>query len=120
MLLQMNKNCPNFDPMMFGAALWLCLHCAALRYPDKPTAMDKKHFCDFYKSVQYIIPCDGCQIGYQKMLNITKFGAKDLKSRETLFAWTVKIHNMVNQRIGKPIKGDADYWMPKYMALAQK
>lgn len=117
----MNKgNRPNFDPKIWGNSFWLALHLSALRYPDVPTASDKKNFLTFFKSLQYILPCDGCCKGFEKILEMTKFGAKDLKNRDTLFAWTVKAHSLVNEKTGKPSKNFHGYWRKQYMALANK
>jgi len=83
-----------------------------------PTADDKTHFADFYKNLQYTLPCDGCCKGFKKVLEITKFGAKDLKNRDALFAWTVKAHALVNAKLGKTPRDDPEFWKKQYLALA--
>lgn len=111
---------PNFDPTLWGPGFWFSLHLAALRFPVNPTAEDKKHFGDFVRTIQYILPCAGCCKGFKAILEMTKFGAKDLKTRDTLFAWTVLAHSLVNRKTGKPEKNDPIMWKTKYMALALK
>lgn len=83
-----------------------------------PTVDDKKNYGSFIKSIQYILPCDGCCRGFKTILEATKFGAKDLKSRDTLFAWTVLAHAMVNQKTGKPARNEPEYWKRQYLKLA--
>jgi hypothetical protein len=49
---------------------------------------------------------------------MTKFGPKDLANRDTLFAWTVKAHALVNAKTGKTPRDDPAFWKAKYLALA--
>jgi hypothetical protein len=110
---------PNFPPDLWGPGFWFsAIHLPALRYPIKPTAEDKKHFGDYIRSMVYIIPCDGCCKGFKAILEMTKFGAKDLKSRDALFAWSVKAHSLVNKKTGKPERNDPEMWKKQYMKLA--
>jgi hypothetical protein len=108
----------NFSPDLFGPGVWFLLHTSSLRYPVKPTADDKKHFNSFIRSIQYALPCGGCCRGFKAILEMTKFGAKDLKSRDALFAWTVLAHSLVNKKIGKPERNDPKFWKSQYMKLA--
>ncbi|AAC96832.1 FAD-linked sulfhydryl oxidase [Paramecium bursaria Chlorella virus AN69C] len=114
------NNVPNFDPNIWGPSVWLMIHLSALRYPKNPTAVDKKNFAAFYRSFPFILPCTGCCKGFTKILEMTKFGAKDLQSRDTLFAWTVKAHSLVNIKTGKPPRDEPEYWKKQYLALANK
>jgi hypothetical protein len=109
---------PNFDPKLWGGHFWLVTHLSSLRYPENPTESDKRHFFAFYKNLQYILPCDGCCKGFQIILEQTKFGDKDLKNRDRLFAWTVKAHDMVNAKTGKPTGTHWKVWKQRYMKLA--
>lgn len=108
----------NFDPKLWGPSAWFFLHLAALRYPMKPTAADKKNYGDFFKSMRFVLPCDGCCKGFEQILIITKFGSKDLADRDKLFAWTVKAHALVNAKTGKPPRDEPEFWKKKYMELA--
>ena len=107
-----------FPPATWGPSAWLLIHLAALRFPDRPTAEDRRRFSAFLKSLQHVLPCDGCCKGFQKILEITNFGPATLRSRDTLFEWTVIAHNMVNQKTGKPVRDDWRAWKAKYSALA--
>lgn len=109
---------PGFDPKMWGPGVWFMLHLAALRYPDAPTTEDKKRFGAFVRSLQYVLPCDGCCLGFQQILRTTNFGPTVLTNRDSLFKWTVDAHNMVNAKTGKPVREDWKVWMKKYMALS--
>ena len=108
----------NFPPELWGSSFWFCIHILALRYPTNPTAADKKNYARFFKSLQFVLPCDGCCKGFERVLELSKFGPKDLANRDTLFAWTVKAHALVNAKTGKPPRDDPAFWKAKYLALA--
>ena len=115
----MNANAAlNFDPKLWGPGFWFALHLSALRFPVNPTTADKKNYSDFIKSMQYVLPCEGCCKGFKAILEMTKFGVKDLKTRDALFAWTVLAHSLVNSKTGKPARNEPDFWKKQYMKLA--
>ncbi len=114
----MTNKAINFDPKQWGPSFWFCIHILALRYPTNPTPADKKNYSTFFKSLRFVLPCDGCCKGFERILEMTKFGAKDLANRDTLFAWTVKAHALVNAKTGKIPRDDPAFWREKYMKLA--
>jgi len=114
----MSATRPGFDPNQWGSGTWFLLHLSALRYPMKPTANDKAHMSAFITNLQYVLPCDGCCKGMQKILEMTQFGPKDLANTDALFAWTVTAHSLVNEKTGKPARNDWQKWKKSYMALA--
>tara|TARA_Y100000590_G_scaffold456915_1_gene608427 strand:- start:232 stop:636 length:405 start_codon:yes stop_codon:yes gene_type:complete len=90
----------SIDPNSWGPSGWNFIHYTALGYPDNPTEEDKKNYKIFYQSLQHTLPCVKCSLNYKenlKELPIDKF----LGSKEDLFKWTVDIHNMVNNELGK-------------------
>lgn len=113
-----SKEKTNFPPKIWGPGVWFLLHLSALRFPSNPTIEDKKNYSNFIKSLQYVLPCEGCCKGFKTILEMTKFGAKDLKNQDTLFAWTVKAHSIVNVKTGKQPRDDPDFWKKQYMKLA--
>lgn len=89
------------DPTVWGPHMWNTLHYVALGYPDNPSIIDKNQYADFFMSLHKVIPCITCAKHYQEMvqsLSVVPF----LESQSSLFEWTVKIHNLVNKRLGKP------------------
>ncbi len=114
----MSDKTPAFPPSTWGPSAWLLIHLTALRYPERPTTDDKKRFSAFIKSLQYVLPCEGCCKGFQKIIEATQFGPATLRDRDALFEWTVIAHNMVNQKLGKPVRTDWRAWKSQYMALA--
>jgi len=90
----------SIDPNMWGSSGWKFIHYTALGYPDNPTEEDKKNYKLFYYNLQNTLPCLKCSLNYKeniKELPIDNF----LGSKEDLFKWTVNIHNMVNNELGK-------------------
>jgi len=90
-------------PSIWGKCAWNFLHLVSLSYPENPTEEDKKHYYDFFYSLQYILPCEKCQVNLRNHLKKTPLSDEILSSRTTLVRWLVDLHNMVNYYTGKPI-----------------
>lgn len=79
-------------PGIWGPNLWGTLHLLCLA----GTATS-----EFIYAFAEVIPCPRCAAHFKELINEVPFpnGAEPLE----LFKWSVSIHNMVNERIGKPI-----------------
>jgi len=89
-------------PRVWGPYIWTSIHLVALGYPEKPTAVDKLNYKLFFSTLGNVLPCSKCTKNYSRHfmeLPIDKF----LESRESLFNWTVKLHNIVNAETGTPV-----------------
>ena len=89
---------------LWGSQLWHVLHCVTFDYPETPSAADKLHYLQFFQSLAFVLPCEKCQKHFQELM-----GPKSplplspaLKNRDTLSRWLVDVHNLVNERTGKP------------------
>lgn len=88
-------------PKDWGAHTWKALHYIAIGYPQKPSAIDKINYSDFFMSLHKVLPCMSCADHYKAM--IEKFPpTKFMSNPDDLFQWTVDIHNKVNERLGYP------------------
>lgn len=88
-------------PKIWGPKAWFFIHAIALNYPKNPTFQQKREYSNFFKSLKYVLPCDACAKNYG--INIEKYPIDNyLDTTETLFNWTVDLHNMVNYETGKP------------------
>jgi cbb3-type cytochrome oxidase subunit 3 len=87
------------NPSLWGPSLWNSIHYIALGYPENnPSDNISSKYVQFFKSLSVVIPCDECKIHFNQMLiNYPP----NLKSKETLFKWSVDIHNLVNKRLNK-------------------
>jgi hypothetical protein len=87
----------------WGKPMWQSMHYVALKYPQNPTNEEKMNYMNYYKSIGDILPCPPCRKHYKKMLEDHPMNDEVMQSNDTLFAWTVFLHNKVNQRLGKKI-----------------
>ena len=85
---------------VWGKEGWRFVHSVALSYPLKPTKEDKENYLNFFKSLQYVLPCPICADNFKKKIEKTP---PNLENRKTLFHWTVDAHNEVNKENGKKI-----------------
>lgn len=90
----------SINPNLWGSSGWSFLHYTALAYPDNPTKKDKINYKIFFYSLQNTLPCLKCALNYRQNIREIPID-KSLNSREDLFKWTVDIHNMVNNELGK-------------------
>ncbi len=95
------------NPKIWGKAGWKFLYSVALDYPLNPSADVVDHYVRFFANVQSILPCQVCQVNYAKHLQQLPMTSY-LKNRETLFLWLVKMNNLVNQELQKPMLTPAD------------
>ena len=74
----------------------------ALGYPGSPKINDQFHYKRFYLDIQYILPCDKCRRHYRVHMKRLPINPFLRGGRKALFAWVLRIHNMVNADLGKP------------------
>lgn len=95
-------------PDIWGKHLWYSIHFIALDYPEQPSTNDRENYRTFFENLWKVIPCYKCSRNYQdhlRHLPLVSDRGDYLASRDTLFAWTVELHNMVNRMLGKPEMG---------------
>ena len=120
----MNPQCDfystnGFQPTFWGPGVWHLLHVTAANFPCQPTQDDRRAFKAFVESLAGMLPCAACRAHFGAMVAGQR-GAKleltpsALKDRFALFAWTVRVHNEVNRRLGKPIYTDSKQWFIYY------
>lgn len=100
------------DTRIWGPHMWEFLHTVSFNYPETPTQQDKKDMISFFHAAARILPCEKCQVHFQKLLQTDPIEAH-VESREVLSRWLVHAHNQVNTRIHKPSM-DYDFVRDKY------
>ena len=90
------------DPTIWGPKLWFMIHTIALNYPDNPTYQDRRSYEEFYNSLKFVIPCEKCRIHYTQRLKRMPI-INHLDNSNTLFKYTVDLHNQVNKSLNKKI-----------------
>ena len=89
----------SMRPSVWGPIFWNTMHIVSLGYPADPTE-EQRHAAEaFYTSLAQLIPCPRCREHYQQHLHTTPPATE---SRDALVEWVWKIHNKVNEDIGKP------------------
>lgn len=88
------------DPKIWGPKLWFVIHTLALNYSDNPSYEQKRTTEDFFNSLVFLIPCDKCRVHYRQHINNNPV-VNHLKDSNTLFKYTIDLHNEVNKTLNK-------------------
>lgn len=92
------------DPSVWGPQAWASIHSYAVTYPIKPTSANKTHAKRWYRGMVSKLPCGDCSKKYKALIECAlPLVSDDLESCNALFEWTVKLHNMVNVLLHKPV-----------------
>ena len=90
------------DPIVWGPKLWFFIHTVSLNFPNNPTFEEIKNYESFFENLKYIIPCEKCRLHYSQRLSANPV-SKYLTDSNTLFIYTIDLHNEVNKSLGKRI-----------------
>ena len=88
---------------IWGPAAWSFLQTSAFAYgkdPEKASADEQEKALSFYTSLPHMLPCSVCREHY---LEHIKEMPPDVKNRDSLSRWVVKLHNRVNESTGKEV-----------------
>ncbi|OAL28365.1 hypothetical protein AYO20_09482 [Fonsecaea nubica] len=83
-----------------GRAAWKVLHTTMARFPDKPTQDESDALKSYVYLFARLYPCGECAEHFQQIL---KKYPPQTSSRSSAAAWACFVHNVVNERKGKPI-----------------
>lgn len=89
-------------PSVWGKHVWYTIHFVALQFPDPPSEREQMLYFEFYKTLSKVLPCGLCREHFKVVWSKHPLTTDRLSSREALFAWTVEVHNLVNEDLGKP------------------
>ena len=90
----------GIEPTLFGPSFWATMHYVALGAPVSLDSVQKTSYKTFYNLIPFIIPCGSCGTHFTEVLNTNPID-NYLTGSSSLFEWTVKVHNIVNSRLGK-------------------
>ena len=102
-----NKDFNSSDGMMtsiWGPPLWHFLHTMSFNYPVKPTKKQKTDYHNFISNLQNILPCGHCRNNLSKNLINAKLTKTVFNNRENFSKFIYRLHNTVNQMLGKKCK----------------
>lgn len=86
---------------VWGPSIWHFLHTMSFNYPVKPTNDDKKHYGDFLKSLQHILPCRHCRENLVNNFKVFPLKPCHLESRAAFSRYVYGLHETVNKMLGK-------------------
>jgi hypothetical protein len=89
-------------PKSFGPYFWGAFHLACL------AAVDKEALKTFIETYQMILPCFWCRLHFSQVL------AENPIPDTEQFRWSVTVHNIVNEKLGKPVmtyEEALEHWM---------
>ena len=86
---------------VWGPAQWHFLHTMSFNYPVKPTPEDKKHYMDYVKNLQYVLPCKYCRMNLTNNFKKKPLQMCDMASRETFSRYIYELHETINRMLNK-------------------
>lgn len=101
MLLSAKKpkvECP-LDSNELGRASWSYLHTLAAYYPDFPSPDQQKDMKSFMRLFSQFYPCSYC---VDHLKQYVHSNPPSTESRRDFSQWMCRLHNDVNNRLGKP------------------
>lgn len=84
----------NVDPIRWGPHVWATLHTLALKADHEASMLPK--FQAFVEALADLLPCAICQRDFSAWLR-----EHGVPKAHDAFAWSVKLHNYVNKKLGK-------------------
>jgi hypothetical protein len=95
---------------VWGPAGWVFLHSVTFGYPMDPDAFDhnleqpvgttRERYLQFFESCAFVFPCRYCRESYQRFIQEDPVSGS-LKDRASLTRWLWRIHERVNEKLGK-------------------
>ena len=96
---KVTKECPLSRDQL-GRNTWSLLHTMAAYYPKEPTGDQQKDMMQLIDSFSRLYPCEHCAQDFQRDI---KLDPPQIQSQQSLSQWFCRIHNKVNQKLGKKL-----------------
>ncbi len=99
------NNIPTFPPMgmspdVWGPIFWQTMHIVSLGYNPEPSKQEQEDAIKFYTSLKTMLPCGICRAHYSEFLREMPV-EQAVGSRDDLIYWVFRLHNKVNNNLGK-------------------
>lgn len=88
----------GITPSYWGPCAWAMIHYVSLGYPKSPTNAHKQQYKAFFETLGNVLPCLKCRNNFKRHMT---HAPPNLESKDDLFAWTVRLHNIVNGELEK-------------------
>ena len=89
------------DPKFWDLYGWIFLHAVTMNYLKNPRIEIKPFIEIFFSNLTRVLPCEKCARHYKQHIQDDPIEPA-LENRGKLVRWLIKIHNKVNQDLGKP------------------
>jgi hypothetical protein len=86
---------------VWGPALWHVLHTLSFNYPTSPTDADKKHYSQFIKSLQYVLPCKYCRTNLTENFKKCPILPTTMENRDSFSRYVYNLHETINTMLKK-------------------
>jgi len=99
-----NKDYNSNDGMLtsvWGPSAWHFLHSISFNYPTKPTCDDKKNYKNFILNLRDVLPCGKCRDNLCANFKKLPLKMKDMQNRDTFSRYIYKLHEIINDMLGK-------------------
>jgi len=83
-----------------GTATWSLLHTLAAYYPEQPSVEEKQKALNFIEALASFYPCSWCKKDFQEKI---KQYPPCVEDQACFSAWMCLQHNLVNEKLGKPL-----------------
>lgn len=106
----------HLDAKIWGPHYWFFIHSLALTYPDNPNDVIKRKYYDFFMNLPLFLPDMSFAKDFSAMLDNYPVSPY-LANKDSLFRWTVFIHNKINALLGNPsitVEEAMDAYYAKY------
>lgn len=87
-------------PTVWGPLFWTTMHIVSLGYSPTPSKEEQSAVIQFYRSLEFVIPCPICRAHYSKFLKDMPV-ENHVANRDALVKWLFDVHNNVNKQLGK-------------------
>ena len=86
---------------VWGPGAWHFLHTISFNYPVKPTCEEKRQYRNYVLNLIHVLPCGKCRENLCKNLKRHPLMYKHMKSRATFSRYIYKLHEVINEMLGK-------------------
>lgn len=93
------EDCP-LDKVSLGNSTWGLLHTVAAFYSNNPTDTEKRDMRTFFDVLSRVYPCEYCAKDFRTDIEVNP---ANVNSQKDLTLWLCKLHNRVNDKLGKPL-----------------
>lgn len=90
----------GITPNVWGPSAWTFIHLMVLSEKESFETDRLAFYNQFFTLLTHLLPCEKCRVHLKE--NLTKLPALEtIQTKQELFEWTVKLHNLVNQITNK-------------------